>query len=187
MMTVASAPILTPQGHLLFAPAPDAPTLPEAVRQRLTDAFARGSGHGLLQLGPGEVVMERMCRPRTGLFPAPAEIKFTCSCPDWAGMCKHVAAVFYGISARLDAQPELLFTLRKVDAKELVSQAGEVLPQEGKRTRVARVLDDSEVSKLFGLEMAEPFPPQRSRTKSVATKAKQPAKDKARKRGTPPR
>lgn len=55
-MTVTTlAPILTPHGHLLLAPAPDAPTLPEAVQRRLADAFARGSGHGLLQLGAGEV------------------------------------------------------------------------------------------------------------------------------------
>lgn len=130
-------------------------------------------------------VMERMCRPGTGLFPAPAEIKFTCSCPDWAGMCKHVAAVFYGIGARLDVQPELLFTLRKVDAKELISRAGEVLPQAGKRAGVARVLDSSKLSEVFGIEMADPFPGQRSRGKSVATKTKKHAKRNAAKRGTP--
>src|SRR5882724_10960482 len=69
----------------------------------------------LLQGRLSKNTMERICRPGTGLFPAPKEIKFTCSCPDWAAMCKHVAAVFYGIGARLDAQPELLFRLRKVD------------------------------------------------------------------------
>ena len=57
-------------------------------------------------------VMERICRPGTGLFPAPKEIKLSCSCPDWATMCKHVAAVFYGIGARVDERPELFFTLR---------------------------------------------------------------------------
>ena len=56
-----------------------------------------------------------VCRPGDGLFPAPKEIEFTCSCPNWASMCKHVAAVLYGIGARLDHQPELLFALRKVD------------------------------------------------------------------------
>lgn len=138
----------------------------------------------LLQGQLSQSVMERMCRPGTGLFPAPAEIKFTCSCPDWAGMCKHVAAVFYGIGARLDVQPELLFTLRKVDAKELTSQAGEVLPQAGKRAGVARVLDNSKLSEVFGIEMADPFPGQRSRGNSVATKARQPAKGKTAKRAT---
>lgn len=123
-------------------------------------------------------VMERMCRPGTGLFPAPAEIKFTCSCPDWAGMCKHVAAVLYGIGARLDVQPELLFMLRKVDAKELISNAGGVLPHVGKRVSVARVLDSSKLSEVFGIEMANPFPERRSRGKSVAAKAKRRAKGK---------
>jgi uncharacterized Zn finger protein len=139
----------------------------------------------LLQGKLSQTVMERMCQPGTGLFPAPAEIKFTCSCPDWAGMCKHVAAVFYGIGARLDVQPELLFTLRKVDAKELISRAGEVLPQAGKKAGAARILDNSKLSEVFGIEMAEPFATRRSRAKNVVTKAKQPAKGMTTKRGTP--
>ncbi|MCK7502579.1 MAG: SWIM zinc finger family protein [Comamonadaceae bacterium] len=53
----------------------------------------------------------------------------SCSCPDWASMCKHVAAVLYGVGARLDEQPELIFRLRRVDAKDLVSQAGAGLPK----------------------------------------------------------
>ena len=138
----------------------------------------------LLQGQLSQTVMERMCQPGAGLFPAPAEIKFTCSCPDWAGMCKHVAAVFYGVGARLDVQPELLFTLRKVDAKELISRAGEVLPQTGKKAGGARVLDNSKLSEVFGIEMAEPFPLQRSPAKSVVMNAKQPAKRKTAKRGT---
>jgi len=138
----------------------------------------------LLQGHLSQTVMERMCQPGTGLFPAPAEIRFTCSCPDWAGMCKHVAAVFYGIGARLDAQPELLFTLRKVDAKELISRAGEVLPRAGKKADAARILDSSKLSEVFGIEMAEPFPAQRSRARNVVAKAKQPAKGTTAKRGT---
>jgi uncharacterized Zn finger protein len=139
----------------------------------------------LLQGRLSPSVMERVCRQGTGLFPAPAEIKFSCSCPDWAGMCKHVAAVFYGIGVRLDVQPELLFTLRKVDAKELISRAGEVLPQAGKPAGVARVLDTSKLSEVFGIEMADPFPGQRSRGKSVPAKTRKPAKANAAKRGTP--
>src|SRR5213592_115456 len=78
----------------------------------------------LLQGRFSKGVMERMCRERTGLFPSPGEIQLTCSCPDWASMCKHVAAVLYGIGARLDQQPELLFKLHKVDEKELIAKAG---------------------------------------------------------------
>ena len=69
----------------------------------------------LLQGRFSKGVMTRLCEEKTGLFPSPKEILFTCSCPDWASMCKHVAAVLYGIGARLDHQPELLFALRKVD------------------------------------------------------------------------
>lgn len=86
--------------------------------------------------------------------------------------------------ARLDVQPELLFTLRKVDAKELISRAGEVLPQAGKKAGAARILDSSKLSEVFGIELADPVPMQRSRAKNVVTKAKQPAKGKSAKRGT---
>ncbi|MGB8845376.1 MAG: SWIM zinc finger family protein, partial [Terracidiphilus sp.] len=68
------------------------------------------------------------CQQKSGLFPSPNEIELSCSCPDWADMCKHVAAVLYGIGARLDQQPELLFRLHKVDERELIARAGNNLP-----------------------------------------------------------
>lgn len=76
--------------------------------------------------------MTRLCQEKNGLFPRPAEIKFKCSCPDWASMCKHVAAVLYGIGARLDAKPELLFMLRKVDQQELIAKAGKGMARKSK-------------------------------------------------------
>ena len=79
----------------------------------------------LLQGRFSKGVMERICMQKTGLFPSPNEIKLSCSCPDWADMCKHVAAVLYGIGARLDQQPELLFRLHAVDEKELIAEAGD--------------------------------------------------------------
>src|SRR5208282_3903355 len=82
----------------------------------------------LLQGRFSKGVMERICRQGDGLFPKPAEIRFSCSCPDHASMCKHVAAVLYGVGARLDAQPELLFRLRAVDEAELVADLGAALP-----------------------------------------------------------
>jgi len=99
--------------------------------------------------------MERICRQRTGLFPSPDEIKLACSCPDWASMCKHVAAVLYGIGARLDEKPELLFRLRNVDEKELIAAAGKNLPLVRKGPAAARVLDAGDIEALFGLEMAK--------------------------------
>ena len=117
-----------------------------------------GSIDSLIELLQGRLskgVMERICRPGTGLFPSPKEISFRCSCPDWASMCKHVAAVFYGVGARLDAQPELLFTLRRVDAKELVARAGAGLPLARRGPAASKVHDASIVADVFGIEMAE--------------------------------
>jgi len=68
---------------------------------------------------PGEI-LEEFCDRETGLFPSPKEIKTDCSCPDWAELCKHLAAVLYGIGARLDEDPKLFFTLRGIDENELV-------------------------------------------------------------------
>ena len=75
----------------------------------------------LLELLQGRLsnhVMEIVTDRDRGLFPKPGEIKLSCDCPDWAGMCKHIAAVLYGAGARLDHQPELLFLLRNVDCDE---------------------------------------------------------------------
>lgn len=98
-------------------------------------------------------VMERICQQKTGLFPAPSEIEFSCSCPDWASMCKHVAAVFYGIGARLDEQPELLFKLRRVDEKDLIAKAGKGLSLSKQGPAEDRVLAAGGLSELFGLEL----------------------------------
>lgn len=108
----------------------------------------------LLQGRFSKGVMERICQQRTGLFPSPQEIKLSCSCPDWASMCKHVAAVLYGIGARLDEQPELLFRLREVDEKELIARAGTGLPLAKKAPAAEKVLAGSDLSEIFGLEMA---------------------------------
>jgi uncharacterized Zn finger protein len=109
----------------------------------------------LLQGRFSKGVMERICQQRTGLFPAPAEIEMTCSCPDWATMCKHVAAVLYGVGARLDVAPELLFKLRQVDESQLIARAGKVLPLSAKAPSAGRVLGEKGLSELFGIEMAE--------------------------------
>ncbi len=107
----------------------------------------------LLQGRFSDGVMERICQEKTGLFPAPAEIEFSCSCPDWASMCKHVAAVLYGVGARLDERPELLFKLRKVDEKDLIAKAARGLPLSRSRPSAEKVLSTDGLSELFGLEM----------------------------------
>lgn len=98
-------------------------------------------------------VMERICRQDEGLFPRPSEIRFSCSCPDFADMCKHVAAVLYGVGARLDESPELLFRLRAVDENDLLAhlESGSPLSMAGFVSE--RALDADDLSALFGLEM----------------------------------
>jgi uncharacterized Zn finger protein len=134
----------------------------------------------LLQGKLAKPVMQRICAPKTGLFPAPQEIRFSCSCPDSAGMCKHIAAVLYGIGARLDAQPDLLFNLRQVMPQDLVAQAGSGLPKTGMRPTRNKVLDDAALADVFGLEMdaLEPAPkpapkPAAPRTKAAPKKGPQ--------------
>lgn len=100
-------------------------------------------------------VMARLCQEKTGLFPRLAEIKFKCTCPDWASLCKHVAAVLYGIGARLDARPELLFTLRKVDQQGLIAKAGKGMTQKKKGLSAAKILESSDLSDIFGIDIAE--------------------------------
>ena len=146
-----------------------------------------GSMIELLQGKLSTSVMETVTRPRTGLFPAPSEIHLKCSCPDWATMCKHVAASLYGVGARLDESPELLFLLRGVDPKDLVVNAGAARAITGQAKDKALGADTSELADLFGIDMddaveeaaapanTKPTVPTSTRpaaTKSVAAKPK---------------
>jgi len=109
----------------------------------------------LLQGRFSKGVMERLCRQDTGLFPRPSEIRFTCSCSDYASMCKHIAAVLYGVGARLDESPELLFRLRAVDETELLSDLGSALPDTRTKRDTAQTLVGHDLAALFGLDMEE--------------------------------
>jgi uncharacterized Zn finger protein len=117
----------------------------------------------LLQGRFAKGVMERICLQGTGLFPAPKELSFSCSCPDWAVMCKHVAAALYGVGARFDASPELLFRLRQVDESELVARAGAGLPLSKKASNSKKVLAEDDLSELFGLDIDAAATPARRR------------------------
>jgi uncharacterized Zn finger protein len=118
-----------------------------------------GSLVELLQGKLSKNVIEIITAHDGGLFPKPSEITMSCSCPDWAGMCKHVAAVMYGVGARLDHQPDLFFRLRKVDQMELieeaVSRAGEKTGTK-KTATGKKTLAQSDVADVFGIELAEP-------------------------------
>jgi uncharacterized Zn finger protein len=116
-----------------------------------------GSLVELLQGRFSDQVMGIITRRQTGLFPAPAEIKLKCSCPDWATMCKHVAAVLYGVGARLDQSPELLFTLRSVNHEELITQAATAADFAGK-SAAGPELAESEIGAVFGIEIDTPAP-----------------------------
>ena len=105
---------------------------------------------GKLDQGVMEVVTDR----EEGLFPLPGEMEFDCDCPDWAGMCKHVAAVLYGVGARLDESPEMLFVLRGVNHEELVDVTAaitDVTKSGSSRRRIAT----SGIADIFGIEIAE--------------------------------
>ena len=119
-----------------------------------------GSLIDLLQGKLSAPVMEIITRRETGLFPRPAEIGLECSCPDWAGMCKHVAATLYAVGVCLDESPELLFELRGADHMELVTEAttsvttGASAFGDGSATLIGENLEE-----IFGIEI-EPAAPQ---------------------------
>ena len=108
-----------------------------------------GSMLELLQGKLSQQVMGVVLDPERGLFPKPGEIRFDCSCPDWATMCKHVASVLYGVGSRLDDRPESLFLLRGVDTAELtaieMALPGDVATDD--------VLADDALAGIFGIDL----------------------------------
>ncbi len=122
-----------------------------------------GSMLELLQGKFSDNVMKIVTDEKAGLFPSINEIKLDCDCPDWATMCKHIAAALYGVGARLDQQPELLFTLRKVDHEALISSELNLDTSSGKSKRR---LASNDLSNLFGVEIAKPV---KTPTKPKAT------------------
>ena len=152
--------------------------LPKAQWQSICRDCA-GAIDSLVELLQGrfsKAVMARLCRQDKGLFPRPSEIKFSCSCPDYASMCKHVAAVLYGVGARLDERPELLFRLRAVDENDLLANLDMTAPLSKTAPAAGNILEADEVSALFGLEMAGG---------DVPIAAKAPSRKKARVRAKP--
>ncbi len=134
----------------------------------------------LLQGRLSKGVMERVCRPGRGLFPSPKDIELSCSCPDWADMCKHVAAVLYGVGARLDTQPGLLFRLRNVDESDLLATGGQEISLVKEATPSDKILEGSDIAALFGLEMSG------ATTQDVPPSRRQPARAPEKKKTTTP-
>ena len=112
-----------------------------------------------------ESVMAQVCRQGKGLFPAPAEIGYECTCPDGFGggwLCKHVAATLYGVGVRLDEDPELLFRLRRVAHADLLARASAALAVTGPKGGARRVIAADRLSSVFGIDL-EPRPVSRGR------------------------
>ena len=140
--------------------APLAPEKWKNIREQCAGRI--GSMLELLQGHLSDHVMGIVTEPAKGLFPKPGDIKLHCDCPDWAVMCKHVAAVLYGVGARLDEKPELLFTLRKVDHQELISADLDLRAAtagRGKRRRLA----NQDLSNMFGIDIEDTTPPAKRR------------------------
>lgn len=144
---------------------------------------ALGRISSLLALTQGKVpeeLLKDFCNPATGLFPTPREMKLSCTCPDIAGCCKHVAAVLYGIGARLDKAPELFFTLRSIDPKELVAEEAVETITSGGPSEIA----EDDLGSMFGIDLDTADASDASPTPPAPPAPEPPAK---RKRGRPPK
>ena len=112
-----------------------------------------GSMLELLKGHLSDNVMSIVTNQTKGLMPQPGEIKLNCSCPDWADMCKHVAAVLYGVGSRLDSVPELLFKLRGVDASELIN--ADIQLNTTDKIPADKTIAPDRISDIFGIDMQE--------------------------------
>ncbi len=145
--------------------------LPKKQWQQIVKSSAGqvGSMLDLLAGKLGDGLMKVLTDPDGGMFPKPKEIRFNCSCPDHADMCKHVSAVLYGVGVMLDTKPELLFTLREVDQAELLSNASsaaitDLSASEGDLAGV-------DLSTIFGIDLSTEVTPERPAAKKAVKKA----------------
>ncbi|MDB6037845.1 MAG: hypothetical protein JWM99_1686 [Verrucomicrobiales bacterium] len=154
------------------------------ISKHWSDFKTRHSGKvtNLLDLLQGRLskeILSEITAQGTGLFPHPKEITLECSCPDWADMCKHVAAVLYGVGARLDNSPELFFALRGVDMEELISAASETATAPVAEGAAGSALEGADLADIFGVEIeSSPTPPPQA-SKTKASKQRKPVRKKA--------
>jgi uncharacterized Zn finger protein len=160
--------------RITIAPLPDAKW--KAVRKECAGKV--GSALALLQGKLSDKVMDVIARPGTGLIPVPGEVRFRCSCPDSASLCKHCAAVLYGVGARLDTKPEMLFTLRGVSHLDLVDEASvDIAPKRG--ASAAMQADDAMLSSIFGIDLGGAPAPTTKKATTTKKAAVAPAARKA--------
>ncbi|BAM05286.1 SWIM zinc finger family protein [Phycisphaera mikurensis] len=146
------------QGSSLYDVRVEVEPLPEARWTQLKGATVGqiGSAIDLLKGELSDAVIQRLIDLDTGLFPAPAEIRMSCSCPDGAGCCKHVAAALYGVGHRLDTKPDLLFVLRNLDPAELIAHAASAdALTGGSGPGSAAELAGEDLDDIFGLSLGQ--------------------------------
>jgi uncharacterized Zn finger protein len=173
------------QGSSLYEQTITIGALPAATWKTL-QSRSQGKIGSLIELLQGKVsgeIMTIVTHKDDGLFPKPKEIKLSCSCPDYAGLCKHLAAVLYGVGARLDTRPELLFKLRGVDHNDLISAVDPAIAL-GSPTKASgrrRTLDSAALGDVFGIDLETEAPPPVSKAQAKpAPKAKKAAVKKPR-------
>jgi uncharacterized Zn finger protein len=147
----------------------------EIIKQKCSGEI--GSVVELLQGKLSKHILAIVTNKETGLFPSPEEIQFDCSCPDWADMCKHVAATLYGVGALLDKKPELFFTLRGVDHLELIDTSVSIVTDK----KDSDTLDEGNLEDIFGIELSDSLEMKPQSQKSNAPK-KSPKRKKAAKK-----
>ena len=150
---------------------PLAPAVWQTLKSRCSGQI--GTIVELLQGKLSKAVMETVTDRDQGLFPKPREVRMRCSCPDGAGMCKHLAAVLFGVGSRLDSAPELLFKLRSVNHVELIAQTIPTapVPTKGKAPQIAT----ADLGDIFGIEFDDaPQPPHKAPTQFTAKPAPMP-------------
>jgi len=144
--------------------------LPDARWRAIRSACGAGvSALALLQGKLDDAVMSVLTAPGAGMIPEGGDFKISCSCPDYATLCKHAAAVLYGVGARLDRDPALLFTLRGVNMNELVAAASGGLGKGTSKRSLAA--DDAELADIFGIELDAPTSPAATPNKATPKKA----------------
>ena len=112
-----------------------------------------GSLHELLRGELSDQVIEVVTDRHSGLFPHPGEISFDCDCPDWAVMCKHIAAVLYGVGVRLDQSPARLFQLRGVHYKELIDVDPPIAASTATGRGSSKRLASANLADVFGIDL----------------------------------
>ncbi len=105
----------------------------------------------------------------------------SCSCPDFASLCKHLAATLYGVGARLDLAPELLFALRQVDPTELILSVDSQLLSSPVTDQVLSA-DSSALEALFGIDLGSVAKDSRTQSADKPVKETLPTRKRASRR-----